>query len=54
MEIVLALSENASTMLRKFTDPLKDNLFPAIAYMMTEVDYADNIDGWYELQDEEL
>ena len=41
-------------MLRKFTDPLKDNLFPAIAYMMTEVDYADNIDGWYELQDEEL
>jgi hypothetical protein len=29
-------------------------MFPAIAYMMTEVDFADDIDGWYDLQDEEM
>ena len=46
---MLALSESASTMLRKYADPLRDQMFPAIAYMMTEVDYVDDIDGWYEL-----
>jgi len=33
---------------------LKDKLVPAVAYMMTEVDYADDIEGWYEVQDEEM
>lgn len=53
-EIVLALSENAAAMLRKFPDQLKDQFFPAIAFMMTEVDYADDLEGWYELKDEEM
>lgn len=54
LEIVLALSENAAGMLRKYQDALKDKLFPAIAYMTTEVDYADDLDGWYQLEDEEM
>lgn len=41
-------------MLRKYVDELKDKLFPAIAFMMTEVDYADDLEGWYNLQDEEM
>ena len=49
LEIILALAENAQSMLRKYQTELKDMLFPAMAYMMTEVDLADDIEAWYEL-----
>jgi importin-5 len=52
LEIVVTLSENMAGILRKNTDELKTQLFPALAYMMTEVDLADDLDAW--LAEEEL
>ena len=50
----MQFAESSPTLLRKHQDALKDKLVPAVAYMMTEVDYADDIEGWYEVQDEEM
>lgn len=52
LEIVVTLSEQMATLLRKSVSDLKDNLIPAIAYMMTEVDLADDLEAW--LEEEEL
>jgi len=54
LEVILQFAESSPTLLRKHQDALKDKLVPAVAYMMTEVDYADDIEGWYEVQDEEM
>jgi len=40
--------------LRKHSDALKDQLFPALALMMTEVEHADDIEEWYKEEDTEL
>lgn len=52
LEIMATLAEQMATLLRKSSDDLKNHLVPAIAYMMTEVDLADDLDGW--LAEEEL
>jgi hypothetical protein len=50
----LQFAESSPTLLRRYQDALKDKLVPAIAYMITQVDYEDDIEGWYQLQDEEM
>jgi hypothetical protein len=43
-----------SATLRKHNSDLNDHLFPAIAYMMTEVEHEDDLEAWYEEEDTEL
>ena len=52
LEIVVTLSESLATLLRKNPADLKEKFVPALAFMMTEVDMADDLDGW--LAEEEL
>lgn len=54
LEIVTTLAENMATLLRKHQSDLIDHLFPAIAYMMTEVTHEDDLAGWYAEEDTEL
>lgn len=54
LEIVLSLAENLGGMLRKHQTDLKDHFFPALAYMMTEVDNADDLEAWYAEEDTEM
>jgi hypothetical protein len=54
IEIVTTLSENMAAILRKHQNELKEHFFPALAYMMTEVDLADDLEAWYEEEETEL
>jgi len=54
IEILNTIAETMSAMLRQNVPELKDNLFPAYAYMMTEVKNGDDLDAWYEEEDTEL
>lgn len=40
--------------LRKNLKDLQEHFFPALAYMMTEVDNADDIEAWYAEEETEL
>jgi hypothetical protein len=52
LEIVVTLSESMATLLRKNPADLKAQFVPALAFMMTEVEMADDLEGW--LQEQEL
>lgn len=54
LEIVNTLAENMATLLRKHADQLQQHLFPAYAYMMAEVDMADDLDSWLAEEDYEI
>ena len=54
LEIMNTLSENNASALRKQQKDLNDHLFPAIAYMMTELTNADDLDAWFAEEDTEL
>ena len=54
LEIISTLAENMAAILRKKTDDLQKHLFPALAYMMTEVPLADDLDAWFAEEDTEL
>lgn len=54
LEILNTLSETNASSLRKHQTDLNDHLFPAIAYMMTEVTNGDDLDAWFAEEDTEL
>jgi len=54
LEIISTLAEQLPPMLRKEQEALKTQLFPAIAYMMTEVELAEDLEAWLEQEDVEL
>ena len=54
LEIISTLAENMPPILRKHSDDLRDHLFPAIAFMMTEVELADDLPAWFALEDTEI
>jgi len=54
LEILNTLAENMAGILRRNESDLKTHLFPALAYMMTEVPHADDLEAWLEEKDEEL
>jgi len=55
LEIISTLAESMAGILRKTgIDALRDNFFPALAQMMTEVDHADDLQAWYAEEDTEL
>ena len=43
-----------SPLLRKHSNDLKEHLIKTIAFNMTEIEYADDLEGWFEAQDEDL
>lgn len=54
LEIVGTLGETLPPLLRKHTEDLQKHLFPALAYMMTEIEHADDLEAWYAAEDTEL
>lgn len=54
LEILNTISENNVSSLRKHQSDLNDHLFPAIAFMMTEVTNADDQEAWFAEEDTEL
>ena len=54
LELVNTIAENMSATLRKHQSDLNEHLFPAIAFMMTEVVHEDDLETWYEEEDTEL
>ena len=54
LEILGTLAEYNPTLMRKHQDELKGQLFPAVAYMMTELTNADDLEAWYLEEDVEL
>jgi hypothetical protein len=54
LEIVATLAEVLPPLVRKETDQLKNHMFPAIAFMMTEIEHADDLEAWYAEEDTEL
>jgi hypothetical protein len=54
LEIVNTLSENMASSLRKHQTELNEHLFPAIAYMMTEVTNPDDMEAWFAEEETEL
>ena len=54
LEILNTLSENNISALRKHQAELNEHMFPAIAYMMTEVTNADDLEAWFAEEDMEL
>ena len=54
LEVVNTLSENMASTLRKNQSDLNEHLFPAIAFMMTELTNADDLDAWFAEEETEL
>jgi importin-5 len=52
LEIITTLAENMPPALRKHQEELKTSLFPALAYMMTEID--DDLEGWLAEEETEI
>ena len=49
------MAENkGSTILRKNVDDLKNHFFRTLAQMMTEIEHEDDINAWYEAEDEDV
>lgn len=54
LEIIGTLAETLPPLLRKHSEDLKNHMFPALAYMMTEIVHADDLEAWYAEEDTEL
>ena len=54
LELVNTVAENMAATLRKHQSDLNEHLFPAMAYMMTEIVNEDDIEAWYAEEDTEL
>ena len=54
LELVNTVAENMAATLRKHQSDLNEHLFPAMAFMMTEIVHEDDIEAWYEEEDTEL
>ena len=54
LEIISTCTESMPGTLRKNLKDLQEHFFPALAYMMTEVDNADDIEAWYAEEETEL
>lgn len=54
LEIITTLAEGMAGILRKHADALRTEFFPALAFMMTEIEHADDLEAWLEEEDTEL
>ena len=54
LEIISTLAEDQGALVRKHGADLKQNLMPAIAHMLSEVDDQDDINAWANKTEEEL
>ncbi len=54
LEIISTLAEDQGALVRKHAADLKQNLMPAIAHMLSEVDEQDDINAWANKTEEEL
>ena len=54
LEIVNTLAENMAAILRRNESDLETKLFPALAYMMSEVVNEDDLEAWYAETETEL
>jgi hypothetical protein len=54
LEIVNTLAENMAPLLRKNQQVMQEHLFPAYAFMMTEIPFEDDLEAWLKEEDTEL
>ncbi|TNV74745.1 hypothetical protein FGO68_gene4951 [Halteria grandinella] len=54
LEIIGTIAESTPQLLRKHTEELKTNLFPALIHMLAEPLHEDSIEDWAEAVEEEL
>ena len=54
LEIITTLAEGMAGILRKHAEALRTHFFPALAFMMTEIEHADDLEAWLAEEDTEL
>jgi hypothetical protein len=54
LEVIGTLGETLPPLLRKNLIDLQTHLYPALAYMMTEIQHADDVEAWLAEEDNEL
>jgi hypothetical protein len=54
LEIIGSLAETTPQLLRKQTEDCKNHLFPALAFMMTEIFMGDDLKGWLAHEEDDI
>ena len=49
MEVITTLAETSRKVVKENLDEMKEQFYPAIGFLMTSIELADDLDEWYKV-----
>ena len=54
MEVITTVAETSRKLVKENQDEMKEQFYPAIGFLMTSIELADDLDEWYKVQYEDI